>query len=705
MGPTDRVIFLPPIGQITEENHDEVVQYLNNLENEALDDREMLEPGLDLNMAYYHYGQATPPLESDIVVNEIQNAIIAITDIQTKDPPRPLIEPVETGEPPLYFWAGPPEVGASFKLLPQQLGPTIDEVGNAINQLPIDPITAGMLKAVSYPEEVAPQLLPGMIRPDWLAEVSDATVAEVYQLVMNVYWDRSESDLSWRQNLLDTNVQGWAIMLTEFDAENERFINTHIPPKHALIDPLARSVREAAYLGIDIPKDANEAIAQFPHLAPMIEDKARTGNLAHPSGRQRLASRFQRTFQRPMVNMRIWWLRHQQAPMNPEEAVAKGLVLENQALETEITGDGGLPTLSGTIYTLAADGQEVEVGGKGWPMRSVIRQITQIEDVIVDDRENEHWDIPVVWNVNIPHAGNSPYGIGEPQRLWSLQMSLSRMLEAMIEHTDYYRAPIVSISQSMAKILGQDRINMGVEAGLVIVVPDDQYAVSQGQPVQVVNPPPLPEAMAAVFPMLQNLTSEISGNTEILQGRGSANASSGVAIEMLQSAATSMIGFKSKRTADAIRWDANCKLYNIIWRLEVEQIKKVFSKWPDNILASIVAHARASEWNVEAQVQYGTGSVMAQKRAMALEDLTVQAITLQTYRERVGIDHNTEEKRREAAIARESRYAGASMAPPGEGENPGDKQSGGGDKPGNSRVGGGKTGPKDQQGGESVPQP
>jgi hypothetical protein len=85
----------------------------------------------------------------------------------------------------------------------------LDENGQPQPPTPLDPLTAGQLKALTVPEEVSPALQPGTIRPEWLIEVSDQTIAEDYQTILDLFWERSNCDLFIRDLLLRTNIQGW----------------------------------------------------------------------------------------------------------------------------------------------------------------------------------------------------------------------------------------------------------------------------------------------------------------------------------------------------------------------------------------------------------------------------------------------------------------------------------------------------------------
>src|SRR4051812_32383306 len=117
---------LPRLGQVGEAEHGDVVSHLSGLAQESTFARSEWDSVVTDCLNIYTYGDVTPPGPNEIVVQEIQNSVIATTIIQTKDPAQVTLEPVETGEPPTYFWAGPAQYGLSLGLMPEQVQAFID---------------------------------------------------------------------------------------------------------------------------------------------------------------------------------------------------------------------------------------------------------------------------------------------------------------------------------------------------------------------------------------------------------------------------------------------------------------------------------------------------------------------------------------------------------------------------------------------------
>lgn len=667
---------LPPLGQTEDDTEGQVVVYVHGLARESRDAAYPWESVVERNNHLYTYGTDTPAeaLGDSVVVNDIQNAIIAATDIQTKEPPRVTLDPVETGEQPTYWWAGPDHIGIQIGLMPQQVGEWIDpeKVATAIEEgknpaevtpqapLPIDPLQAGDLKAVAVASELNPSLMEGSIRPEWLVEFTDRLVAELYQQVFDVLWERSQVDLWNRKNLLDTNIQGWAYGLYEFDDERKRHKLRHLPLFDTYVDPTVSDIADASYAGFDVVVDAGEAAVAYPELADIIEAEANTGHARHPDGFGGSAQ-YDHRFERKVVVFRHFWLRHQQLPMSPDEAQTAGLV-EQQPSPVDLDGT----PLGEPSFIHAETGLPTAPGAPEWPHKIGIRQILILNNRVLDDRESEFADIPILHNVNIPLPGARPYGIGEPFRLRSLQRAASNVLDAMVEYADYFAAPVMTISQSMYNALPENKRDTIGKAGSILILLDDQWMLTGGKPITTTPPPPMPPALAELYPTLKREMEESSGHSEVLQGRAGSQARSGKAIELLQTSAASMIGFKSARTGDMVKRQAELMLHSIVHRLTVEDIERIISKYPRHILMAVHERAREIEWNVRVSVQAGNGSLQQQKRQLAAMDLQLQAISMEAYREEVGIDHRLEEERIQLQLQKQAAQAATGMAPAGE---------------------------------------
>src|SRR4051812_14894727 len=96
---TDLYPTLPPVGQIRDpDGQANVRTYLENLVREASVAFQEWKGTVDANLNLYAFGHPDGQQDDNkLIIHKIQDSVIAITDIQTKEPPRASLEPVETG--------------------------------------------------------------------------------------------------------------------------------------------------------------------------------------------------------------------------------------------------------------------------------------------------------------------------------------------------------------------------------------------------------------------------------------------------------------------------------------------------------------------------------------------------------------------------------------------------------------------------------
>jgi hypothetical protein len=341
---------IPPVHKITADDHGAVTTFIEGLVRESTDDRaEWVDVAVD-NVQIYTYGEL---VQSDkIVINEIRNAVIAATDVQTREPPRATLEPVESdgqGEiypmDPMLTGGGPIDPAMAVAMM--QPRPAIDQ---ATGMQQVDPMSGQPMMQAGAP-------------PSAFVEVNDKLIADTYQKVFDRFWARAQVDRWVRSNLLRTNVEGWSFPLVEWDDDEElnklRIRATSI--KQIYIDPTVEDISEAAYAGIDLRLDADEAIKMFPHLEADIEQWAAPGYPDRPIGADDLGQANERKFERPTVTLRVFWLRNQPIPMGLEQAIARGKVIEQEvvdeaaaAIQTSQTQQGD-PGDVGDLYPTVGD--------------------------------------------------------------------------------------------------------------------------------------------------------------------------------------------------------------------------------------------------------------------------------------------------------------------------------------------------------------
>lgn len=740
---------LPPIGFLDAAGEAELIADLTHRVSEAVRQRRPWDDFTQQNRNLYETGTVHgTPADDEMIVHEIQVHVISSVVVQMREPPRPKLEPVETGEPPTYFWAGPQDAGIMLGVPPECVAESVDPAGNRVPPQPLPEQLGEALffSAVSKEQAFAQQQQqqamaqqaaatglqmlqpPPIVREDWIVAKDDRLVADVYQTVLNTLWRRSKVDQWIKQNLLNTNIDGTALGLFEFDKPTVKFILKHLPFKQVYLDPLAADVKDATYAGFDLVYDADEARASFPTLKETIDFEAHTGP-PRPLGADATWSGQQNIdFEREIIEFRVFWMRNQVAFLSEREAVESGAVIAQevpdasqgpitpgvsqppiqegeavqagdevlapeQAAESADSLDpvagvdaGGVrlpPVPVRTVYLLPDTGEEVtpptpETWRESrWPTKPAVRQVVVIGNRIVENSVSGFGGdgIPILHNLNIPTGGSSPYGIGEPYRLRNLQRAMSGTIGAMVENAAYHAHPITVISEGMAEILPDDVKRSGhARPGLMLKVPDDQFVQFQGQINAVQQPPAMPPALGELYPLLKGTIDQLSGNTPTMRGNAPSANASGKMVEMLQSAGADMMWARGSRTADMVERMVELMLHEIVFGLSVEDVRKIVSKYPPHVLAAIHERAREIEWNVIPGIEAGTGPLKMQKRQTAQMDRQIGALSLDGYSEAVGIDRRKEKPRLEKEME-EAAQAAAAMAPqqPGGGDGQRDK--------------------------------
>jgi uncharacterized membrane protein YgcG len=649
---------LPPTGQVTDDNQGQVISYLTALAEEAAGERQKWVTVADLNERIFIYGDVEPPDDQTILLNDIQGQVVASVTIQGKEPPKVTLEPVETGEEPMYFWAGPDHIGMALGVPPQCMTESIDPMsGEALPIQPMDPMLAGMLLMGEVPEEVSPALMPGQIRPNWIVKVDDNLIARTYQVPFDVLWRRSYIDVFLRNNLLDNNIHGWSFALYEFDEDRKVHVLRQLGVREVFIDPRCRSVQEAEYVMVDLPFDLNAAKQNWPHLAEQLEQAANTGRPQHIDAWTEWSKANARDFKRPIVSLRVAWIRNQPVPVGPEEAVALGYA-------TAVTDPA-----TGEQFIVDREGNELDPMRPGYPTRLGIRQIMQVgSSLVVDDRECETPDIPVLHNVNIPIPGSSPYGMGEPMRQRSIQMAKSGVVDAMVRHAKFFAFPIMNVPQQVLDRLPDEIREAPARPDTVLPWDMETWQATGGKPISFVDPPQMSPALTEVFGVLDGELQAIGGHAPVLQGQTENGVTAARAIEALQATGSSQIAFKAMRLGDMVHHMAVLMLHNIVWRMSVDDLMLIISRYPRTVLEAIHERARLMEWNVNITVQAGNTGLQMTKRQIDGNDVAIGAKSIQTYREDNGIDHDQEERRITIDMMKRAKMAAMLNPQPGPGQ-------------------------------------
>lgn len=662
---------LPLVGSITPEQEGEAVNYLSGLIRESRYDRDDFTDLADNGKQMYLYGTLEWPTEK-IVLNDIQNAIIAATDMQTREAPRPELQPVES-----------------------------DDIGISV------PTGPAMLDQAS-----------GQLLPPAMVQITDRVVAEVYQKVLERFWKRAEADQWVRDNLLRTNTEGWAFTLVEWEMPYGICLKD-LSVHQVFIDPTVQRIKDAMYVGIAVVWDADEAKRKYPQLAEYIEGEQTKGTPKRPTNVTFLGDAQEQNYERETVTMLTFWLRRQPMKMEIDQAVQSGAVeqrevvgeawIQSQAIAggeaqppqhlpdvaggepdqgQDILGDaapelsdgssagpaapGDSATIAGNVpvpdaaglleqgqsgygadaigppptrlaYFLPGGLDEIDPTSPDWPTRDGVRQISVLGNRIVEDAESPWGDIPILHNVCIPIPGK-PWGIGEPFRLMKLQEGRSRITDAMVTHADYYKHPVAVMPASMHSKMLKEYKTAYISPKKTLVIDDADFMALGGKVDIFHDPPQINQSLIQLHGLLKDDTNEQSGQTNAVRGIGDPG-DSGRKTEFLAQQASTLIGFKAKRTQDLLERLTRLTL-EMFKTLDVNAIGQIVSKYPPEALAVIVQRFNSGmEWDVMVEVVAATGQTKAAKVEQAFRDMQAGAISMQTYREIAGINHAQEDQR------------------------------------------------------------
>lgn len=664
--------MLPTIGDTSDEALADLKNYVDAVVREADENRTPYLEMAAINRVVYVEGEQFP--SGKVTVNEIGNAIRASINIMTKEPPRSELKPTETGEPATIFWCGnepTAQLLVDSGMLPVQFVQTWPETDPNTGEITLQ-------SPLPIPQDTYDALLAvPTIKPEWFFELTDETLAQTYQIYHDLLWNRSAMDLEIRTAMLRNAIDGFAHSLYWFDVSEMRHNLIALSPSQVFFDSSGvEQVSKCSYAAVAMVLDENQARRMYPELAQAIEEHSHTGSPDRFVGTSSMGAA-DISYRRPMISMQICWIRNQAIKMTPDDALAAGIINLDQFQKMTSPPLQPIPGLEGAESAPLPE----------LPNRYALREVVLINNTIVADRECKYRDIPLLHIVNIP-VPFAMYGLGDPYNLKGLQDAMNELLRAEFAHCQHYQSPPAAISQSMRDSLDRRFKTAWTKPGTMFTIPDAIYASLNGKFNLFAQVPELPVSLANLGQRLEAKINQQSGHAEVLQGTASA-AWGHQTVEALQQAAASTIGFKSQSTADMLVYLTNLMLHAELSFPTPGQISRILSKFPPNVLMAVISRGKSVEWDITAIITTGSGQVIAQKKQAAMQDLQVGAITMQTYREKAGIDNNLEQRRQKQALEFQSKLAASQPVLNQPTQQSQGAKDGGSNSTSNGRVGGG----------------
>ncbi|HEX7009068.1 MAG TPA: hypothetical protein VF184_03745, partial [Phycisphaeraceae bacterium] len=585
-----------------------------------------------------------------LTINRIQRSINASTVVEMEQRPRVQLSPRETNEPPIVFFSNAGAAKIAQQNIPIQ--------GMTPGQLQgIEPFTQEQMEAILTITEPVEVESPGpqspaaaedgqtappqnivvrqpVFTPEDFVVIDDHLAAEADQAIYDILWDRAGADYAWFDNVLYKHIFGYQPGLVQWDFQRHCYSLTNEHHLHVLIDPTATGIEDADYLIFDQPMSADEAKSKYPQYAAAIDREAQQGKLVASQqlglGTELAASWRDTNFERPVIVIRTAWLRHQPYPMSEQDALERGLVQpamrdvldeKTQAFVPQpVVDDAGNP-----IYQLIEDGRPGALtapDNDNWPTRTGIRQLLIIGDQVVEDVECPYVDIPFIWNINVP-IPFSPYGQGDPERLFDINQFVDRIASNLGDHVRYYAAPQEYWPASVTA--ANKNHNTHAHPGRHITVPDDVYArfLAGRSNGFAVDPPNPPAMYVELLGLGLRLLDEESDYSQVLQGNVPSGIESGRAISLLQNAARSMISFKSLYTERALVQFTRLVVGMIHDFLPESEWMKMVSGYPVQVLRALRQRAKRLEYDIRVEVVSGHGQTRIQKQAEAREQFAM----------------------------------------------------------------------------------
>lgn len=658
--------LLPPVPPIGAPDPNNQLSFIvNELVLESTGVRDPYLDALPSNLNQYLHGRSGGPSLEHSTLNKTQPGIHAFVHMAIKNPPVVSIVAACVGDQP-DFYLSAPAPGVDYT---QPLNP------GAVMAL----ISAGTLDDVAV-------------------RVDMDCVTEFYQSVFDVQWERARVDQFLRDNVLNTQIDGWQFSLYEWDDIDQKHLLSNPPPQQWFADPTESDVGKMAYLGFDWPMDATLAKRKYPQLTQAIDDAASYEVYLAGNAQNYSHVYTDPVYKRGIVTVRTMWLRNQACPLTPEDAVGRGIVQQVKVPDqqqmllgsgddaggdwnaaAQDPGDQGSGDDAGSSSQVGADlsagagpsppmrdayihaetGEEVTPEHGSWPHKYCLRRTMSILNKTVDDAVASTWDMPVLRNVNVP-TPRRPYGQGEPERIRSQQDDLNSVHDSTVVHAKRFKSPAIVGDLSIKEQLPEKFKDAYQDPGTLWWA--DFSTLAPGtQAFQVFNPPPLSQSVLTVKNDLITAMDISSGYANELQGQGA--DLSGSAIAQRQAAASDTAGFRFLYFNETVWRLSRLMHYSHVTRMTVESLMRINRKYPAHIVAAIRAKAQDAEWDCKVQASADAGRMKAEKDAQTLEWLKAGVIDMETARDLLNLDHSRIEQRINQQQRKQQAQAAVAGAP------------------------------------------
>lgn len=598
------------------------------------------------------------------VVNKVMGVAITHTAAEIEHSPHVRFTPQETMDEPRAVFIKPKGIRKLNRAM--MLG-RVQQIGEQA------PTADQPISMDQYEMLIGSDGLPPVLSPDDFWLVNDKLLSKFAQDIHDLQWRRACGDAVWSENTILKNILGSCPILCEWNADRNNVVlsNPHI--KNVWIDPTARRIEDARYVGFDQVLDAEQAKEIWPQFEALIDQAAQTGTL-NDSREIKIGSVYTRTsFERKMLIQRTVWERGHRRPMTEQEALDAERVVRvqprpftvdeaMQAGQVQPSPMGGLVDAQGMPadpsmpswpvqpgYYALPNGEPVTPDAPAWPTTEAVLETVVLVDIqrVLSSRICPYWDIPLAMPVNIP-IPYSVYGLGEPARLEDVQQMANRVLSAISTLIRAGAYPQEYMPKELIEELEAAGIQPHASPNNIIPIDGAQWERWFGQRGRLgfaVDAPQVNETFIRLVDMFLKLVDELGGNAGVLQGRAPAGTS-GEAIASLTANARGPLALKSEHSEQALERVARLILDMALKYMPDAIISRHFASYPPALLSYLKQAVSSMEFDVDVEIASGKGANKQINEQQALERLKVNAITLETAQEQMGINVDMEKQRR-----------------------------------------------------------
>lgn len=307
---------------------------------------------------------ATAPVNRNgaeqFVINRIQPAIISDVQAQSSTPDQVVIEPRESGDPPLAFLKARKARHATDALAlgwqpPQTITPAMlsgdegmdeDQMGALLEPpkpAPTPPLPPAGVQPQADPTTGAVAQVPPPppivldFKPDDFHLIDDKAVSDMAQTALDGLSEAEEDGAVIAENVLNKAVFGHQPVFFQWDKDRHSYTITNPPIRNVWIDATKTLIGRADWIMFDHVISVDEAKLRYPKFAAAFEEAKQTGRF-NDTGTGSGSQIFQTTdFGRGMVTVRTLWERNVMYPMTEREVRRFGGAAKSYTLPTGAT--------------------------------------------------------------------------------------------------------------------------------------------------------------------------------------------------------------------------------------------------------------------------------------------------------------------------------------------------------------------------------